>query len=221
METWASKINSHGNATTGDPRFGATLVWLPRQATEFPEHDYAQTSRYEVGELAAWHQHQGSRASLGIEPGFHGSDSSDTAGGWSALASRSATPCGRLARKPYGSPPEPAPDGNSCKTWAIARCVPLLPPESGLGSISTTARASRDDVVRGPRLALARFHEDDVDAVQAFASDPEVCRFTTWGPTHWTRPATSSPTPLAGATTLSNLPSCEAVTSSDRQPYGP
>jgi hypothetical protein len=72
METWASKINSHGNATTGDPRLGATLVWLPRQATEFPEHDYAQTSRYEVGELAAWHQHQGSRADLGIEPGFHG-----------------------------------------------------------------------------------------------------------------------------------------------------
>jgi RimJ/RimL family protein N-acetyltransferase len=51
-----------------------------------------------------------------------------------------------------------------------------------LGSISTMARESRDDVVRGPRLALARFHEDDVDAVQAFASDPEVCRFTTWGP---------------------------------------
>ena len=42
--------------------------------------------------------------------------------------------------------------------------------------------ASREVVVRGPRLALSRFREDDVDAVQAFASDPEVCRFTTWGP---------------------------------------
>ena len=62
----------HYRRVTGDPRFGATLVWLPRQATDFPEHDYAQTSRYEVGELAAWHQHQGSRASLGIEPGFRG-----------------------------------------------------------------------------------------------------------------------------------------------------
>lgn len=32
------------------------------------------------------------------------------------------------------------------------------------------------------RLALARFEERDYDAVHEFASDPEVCRYTTWGP---------------------------------------
>ena len=36
--------------------------------------------------------------------------------------------------------------------------------------------------VSGSRLALAHFREDDFDAVHAFASDPVVCEFTTWGP---------------------------------------
>jgi [ribosomal protein S5]-alanine N-acetyltransferase len=42
--------------------------------------------------------------------------------------------------------------------------------------------AEREAVIRGPRLALARFRESDLSAVHAFASDPLVCRFTTWGP---------------------------------------
>lgn len=32
------------------------------------------------------------------------------------------------------------------------------------------------------RLLLRRFTPDDVDAVHAFAGDPEVCRYTDWGP---------------------------------------
>ena len=42
--------------------------------------------------------------------------------------------------------------------------------------------AKRDVVIRGPHLALARFEPGDVEAVHLFASDPEVCRFTGWGP---------------------------------------
>lgn len=37
-------------------------------------------------------------------------------------------------------------------------------------------------MIEGPRLALARFRESDLEAVHRFASDPEVCRFTGWGP---------------------------------------
>ncbi|GAB1691233.1 GNAT family N-acetyltransferase [Krasilnikovia sp. M28-CT-15] len=33
-----------------------------------------------------------------------------------------------------------------------------------------------------PRLLLREFHADDLDAVHAFAADPEVIRFTDWGP---------------------------------------
>ena len=40
----------------------------------------------------------------------------------------------------------------------------------------------RVPVATGPRLALASFAEADFDAVHAFASDPVVCQFTTWGP---------------------------------------
>ncbi len=40
----------------------------------------------------------------------------------------------------------------------------------------------REVVIRGSRVALARFRESDIDAVHAFASDPVVCRFTGWGP---------------------------------------
>ena len=36
--------------------------------------------------------------------------------------------------------------------------------------------------ISGPRPALARFQEGDFAAVHAFASDPEVCEHTTWGP---------------------------------------
>lgn len=43
-------------------------------------------------------------------------------------------------------------------------------------------RPSRVIVVAGQRLALARFQATDHAAVHEFASDPEVCRFTTWGP---------------------------------------
>lgn len=49
----------------------------------------------------------------------------------------------------------------------------------GLGRMSD---AVREVVIRGPRLALARFRESDVDAVHAFAADPVVCRYTGWGP---------------------------------------
>ncbi len=42
--------------------------------------------------------------------------------------------------------------------------------------------AAREVVISGPRLALARFQDGDVEAVHRFASDPEVCRFTGWGP---------------------------------------
>jgi RimJ/RimL family protein N-acetyltransferase len=41
---------------------------------------------------------------------------------------------------------------------------------------------ARDVVIRGARVTLARFRESDVEAVHSFASDPEVCRFTGWGP---------------------------------------
>ncbi|APU21218.1 GNAT family N-acetyltransferase [Actinoalloteichus sp. GBA129-24] len=34
----------------------------------------------------------------------------------------------------------------------------------------------------GPRLVLRDFLDSDVDAVHAFAGDPEVTRFTDWGP---------------------------------------
>lgn len=40
----------------------------------------------------------------------------------------------------------------------------------------------RDVLVSGPRLDLARFQHGDLEAVHAFASDPLVCRYTTWGP---------------------------------------
>src|SRR6476620_7493588 len=40
----------------------------------------------------------------------------------------------------------------------------------------------REVVIRGARVALARFRESDVEAVHTFASDPVVCRFTGWGP---------------------------------------
>ncbi|UYM03403.1 GNAT family N-acetyltransferase [Solicola gregarius] len=36
--------------------------------------------------------------------------------------------------------------------------------------------------IRGSRVTLARFRTSDFDAVHAFASDPVVCQFTTWGP---------------------------------------
>lgn len=37
-------------------------------------------------------------------------------------------------------------------------------------------------MTKGPHLALARFCESDIEAVHRFASDPEVCRYTGWGP---------------------------------------
>jgi RimJ/RimL family protein N-acetyltransferase len=40
----------------------------------------------------------------------------------------------------------------------------------------------RNPVATGSRLTLARFQQGDLDSVQAFASDPVVCQFTTWGP---------------------------------------
>lgn len=42
--------------------------------------------------------------------------------------------------------------------------------------------AEREMIAAGPRLALVRFCADDFAAVHAFASDPEVCRYTSWGP---------------------------------------
>jgi [ribosomal protein S5]-alanine N-acetyltransferase len=36
--------------------------------------------------------------------------------------------------------------------------------------------------VSGSRVTLARFRASDFDAVHAFAADPRVCEFTTWGP---------------------------------------
>ena len=32
------------------------------------------------------------------------------------------------------------------------------------------------------RLVLREYREDDLDAVQSYASDPEVCRYVEWGP---------------------------------------
>ncbi|UWX97504.1 GNAT family N-acetyltransferase [Arthrobacter zhaoxinii] len=37
-------------------------------------------------------------------------------------------------------------------------------------------------LLRGPRVALRDFTPDDVDAVHAFASDPLVTQWSTWGP---------------------------------------
>lgn len=42
--------------------------------------------------------------------------------------------------------------------------------------------APRDVVISGPGVSLARFCDDDLAAVHTFASDPEVCRYTGWGP---------------------------------------
>ena len=36
--------------------------------------------------------------------------------------------------------------------------------------------------LRTPRLVLRDFHEDDLDAVHAYGSDPEVSRYMVWGP---------------------------------------
>lgn len=44
------------------------------------------------------------------------------------------------------------------------------------------SHTDREVVTSGPVLTLARFREGDVEAVQMFASDPVVCRFTGWGP---------------------------------------
>jgi [ribosomal protein S5]-alanine N-acetyltransferase len=41
---------------------------------------------------------------------------------------------------------------------------------------------SRVTAITRQRLALARFEDTDYDAVHDFSSDPEVCRYTTWGP---------------------------------------
>lgn len=35
------------------------------------------------------------------------------------------------------------------------------------------------------RLILRKFSENDADAVHAYASDPEVCRYTDFGPNSW------------------------------------
>ena len=40
----------------------------------------------------------------------------------------------------------------------------------------------REVLASGPRLELARFQLGDLEAVHAFASDPVVCTYTTWGP---------------------------------------
>lgn len=42
--------------------------------------------------------------------------------------------------------------------------------------------APREIIATGTRLNLARFRRDDFEAVHAFASDPAVCTYTTWGP---------------------------------------
>lgn len=42
--------------------------------------------------------------------------------------------------------------------------------------------APRATAITRGRLALAGFEIGDHDAVHEFASDPEVCRYTTWGP---------------------------------------
>ncbi|MFC8502381.1 GNAT family N-acetyltransferase [Pedococcus sp. NPDC057267] len=39
-----------------------------------------------------------------------------------------------------------------------------------------------DNIARGQSVDLARFQSTDFEAVHAFASNPRVCRFTTWGP---------------------------------------
>ena len=37
-------------------------------------------------------------------------------------------------------------------------------------------------MLRSPRLYLREFGDDDFDAVHAYATDPEVVRYMTWGP---------------------------------------
>ena len=46
----------------------------------------------------------------------------------------------------------------------------------------TADRAYRMEHLSGPRVTLADFIAEDVAAVHAFAGDPDVCAFTTWGP---------------------------------------
>ncbi|MCC3302637.1 GNAT family N-acetyltransferase [Arthrobacter sp. zg-Y895] len=40
-------------------------------------------------------------------------------------------------------------------------------------------------LLHGPRVTLRDFRADDVDAVHAFASDPMVTQWSTWGPNTW------------------------------------
>ena len=40
-------------------------------------------------------------------------------------------------------------------------------------------------LLHGPRVTLRDFRADDVDAVHAFASDPVVTQWSTWGPNTW------------------------------------
>ncbi len=37
-------------------------------------------------------------------------------------------------------------------------------------------------MIRGPRLVFREFTLEDAPAVHAYASDPEVTRFASWGP---------------------------------------
>ena len=70
--------------------------------------------------------------------------------------------------------------------------------------------------LRTPRLILRAFRDDDLDAVHAYGSDPEVARFMVWGPdtreesrafldrvledqTRWPRPSVNAALELAGS----------------------
>lgn len=45
-----------------------------------------------------------------------------------------------------------------------------------------TSPKLRQVTLRTPRLALREFMESDAEAIQVYAGDPEVTRFTSWGP---------------------------------------
>lgn len=51
-------------------KFGAIMFWLAVQTEATPGRDYAQTSRFELGEWKREHQHSGIKLILGIEKGF-------------------------------------------------------------------------------------------------------------------------------------------------------
>jgi len=51
-------------------RSGVIIFWLPREFKHICTREYAQTSRFELGEWKTLHERNGAKLAIGIEPGF-------------------------------------------------------------------------------------------------------------------------------------------------------